>query len=109
MAPIYRDKVVSADVNEYFKEFDNENVKENEDNRLLVWNRIFNRVLERDGVRYLHENDQFRFNVKTRAYEAMGYQAHSVGVSAELVMDVIEQIEYFNIQPDEIVVGKKQL
>jgi len=109
MAPIYRGEIVCDDINQHFKELQNENVKENEHNQLSVWDRIFKRILEPDGVQYLHKNIKFRFNMKTRAYDALAYPGHSAGMTGELVLDVIEQIEHFGLPPNEIVVGKKYL
>ena len=81
----------------------NENVKGNEDRQLDVWCRIFSRVLRPDGKRLLCSHDKMRFNMKTRAHDALEYLDHPIEELAKKVNNFIEQIEYWGIGPADIV------
>jgi len=112
MEPVYQGKLVSKAINHIFKELHNEDIKGNTEKQLFVWDKIFKRILQPDGVWFLHNRDEIRYHMKNRAIEALSYREYSVSKSvelvsksAELVLDVIEKFEYLKTGLDDITVG----
>jgi hypothetical protein len=93
-------KSTAQEITNLMDGFTNANVVGNKANHLQLWSMVFMRVLEPDGKRLLFSHNQMRFNVKKRAKEAIDhYPGHAVCEPAALVMDFLEQVEYWGLTP----------
>ena len=98
---------VAKEVQNIMEGLTNENVQDNQDRKLDIWCLIFSRILKTDGKRMLCSHDIMRFNVKQRAHEALAFHLHPVKELAEWLIIFLEQIEFYDISPEDIVEVKQ--
>jgi len=70
--------------------------------RRHLWNTAFHRLLRLDGKQLMYLHDELRFQIKARAHEALAIQNHPIAETAKLILNFIEQVEYWGIDYDDI-------
>ena len=98
-----QNKLVTDDLHNLMRCFENLNVTGNVDMRLDVWCQIFSRLLEPDGKRLLQTQSETRFNIKQRAQDAFNYPEHPVAELSKKIMNFMEHIEYWGRDPDDFI------